>query len=90
MPSKYAPKPDKISSRVIRFFRVLLEKSDKDEDDINEEHRRFKSIYSSVINHAMNKKGQDRRKAHKYALRVYISQAPKWSGNLLKKCSKNV
>lgn len=90
MPSKYAPKPDKISSRVIRFFRVLLEKSDKDKEDIDKELRRFGSIYSSVVHHAMKEKKQDRRQAHKYALRVYVEQAPKWSGNLLKKCSKNM
>ena len=90
MPSKYAPKPDKITSRVIRFFRVLLEKSDRNEDDIDKEHRRFKSIYSSVVHHAMKEKDQGRRQAHKYALKVYVGQAPKWAGTLLKKCSKSV
>jgi len=88
MPSKYAPKPDKISSRVIRFFRAMLEKSDRDEDEIDKESRRFRSIYSSVVHHAMKEKDQDRRRAHRYALKVYIDQAPKWAGSLLKKLPK--
>lgn len=68
----------------------MLEKSDRDEDDIEQEHRRFKSIYSSIVHHAMKEKNQDRHQAHRYALKVYVAQAPKWAGNLLKKCSKTV
>lgn len=68
----------------------MLEKSDRDEDDIEKEHRRFKSIYSSIVHHAMKEKNQDRHQAHRYALKVYVSQAPKWAGTLLKKCSKTV
>lgn len=85
MPSRYAPEPDKISSKVIRFFERKLAETDRDADQIDKERRRFRSIYSSVIEHAMKVKSQSRRRAHKYALKTYVEQAPKWAGDLLKK-----
>lgn len=85
MPSRYAPDPDKISRRVIRFFERKLDESGRDSEQIEKEGRRFRSIYSSVIDHAMNRKGQTRKEAHKYALKTYIEQAPEWAGSLLKK-----
>jgi hypothetical protein len=33
----------------------------------------------------MNAKGQTRRQAHKYALKLYTEQAPKWATKVLKK-----
>lgn len=83
MPSRYAPEPDRISNRVIRFFVKRLSESGKNKEQIDKESRRFKSIYSSIIGHAMNRKGQTRREAHKYALKTYIEQAPGWAGILL-------
>ena len=85
MPSRYAPEPDRISSKVIRFFERKLSEANHDAEDIDKERRRFRSIYSSVINHAMKSKSQSRRSAHKYALKTYIERAPEWAGNLLKK-----
>ena len=85
MPSRYAPEPDKISSKVIRFFERKLAETNQDTDQIDKEQRRFRSIYSSVIEHAMKSKSQSRRSAHKYALKTYIERAPEWAGNLLKK-----
>ena len=85
MPSRYAPEPDKISSKVIRFFERKLSETNRDADDVEKECRRFRSIYSSVVNHAMQVKSQARRRAHKYALKTYVEQAPEWAGNLLKK-----
>jgi hypothetical protein len=88
MPSKYAPDPDKVSKRVIRFFEKRLDELNRDEEDKEKERSRFKSIYSSVIDHAMKRRGQSRKEAHKYALKTYIERAPEWAGNLLKKRSK--
>jgi hypothetical protein len=85
MSSRYAPEPDKISSKVIRFFERKLSELDRDTDDIDKEQRRFRSVYSSVINHAMKVKSQTRRNAHKYALKTYVEQAPEWAGNLLRR-----
>lgn len=87
MPSKYAPKPDKTSSRVIRFFEKILNEQKRDADSIDKEKRRFRSIYSSVIHHAMGK-GQTRKQAHKYALKTYVERAPDWAGSLLKRAKK--
>ena len=84
MPSRYAPEPDRISSKVIRFFERKLSEVNRDADEIDKERRRFRSIYSSVINHAMKAKSQTRRQAHKYALKAYVERAPEWAGNLLK------
>lgn len=88
MPSRYAPDPDKISKRVIGFFERKLNELERDDEDIDKEKRRFRSIYSSVIDHAMKKKGQSRKEAHKYALKTYVESAPSWAGNLLKRRSK--
>lgn len=85
MPSKYAPAPDTTSHRVINFFLKKLKKSGRSAEEIDKEKRRFSSIYSSVVNHAMGAKGQTRKQAHKYALKVYVEQAPKWAAKVLKK-----
>ena len=61
-----------------------------DEEDAEKEKRRFRSIYSSVVNHAMKRQNQSRREAHKYALKTYVESAPKWAGKVLKKRSKSV
>jgi hypothetical protein len=85
MPSRYAPDPDKISKRVIRFFEKKLSECGKESELVEKESRRFRSIYSSVIDHAMKRRGQSRREAHRYALKTYIERAPEWAGNLLVK-----
>ena len=85
MPSKYAPSPDSTSHRVINFFLKKLKKSGHSAEEIDKEKRRFSSIYSAVVNHAMNAKGQTRKQAHKYALKVYVEQAPKWAAKVLRK-----
>ena len=90
MPLKYAPKPDKISARIIRCFNRMIDELDADKESTEKEKRRFKAIYSSVIHHAMKRRGQTRREAHRYALRTYVESAPKWAGNVLKKKSKSV
>lgn len=89
MPSKYSPRPDKASSQVIRFFEKRIGSLDRDPDEIDKEKRRFKSIYSSIIDHAMNRRGQSRKEAHRYALKAYVERAPAWAGNLLKKKRKD-
>ena len=90
MPSKYAPDPDKTSKKVIRFFEKKLDESRRETEEIEKEKRRFRSIYSSIIDHAMNRRGQERKEAHRYALKTYVERAPKWAGSLLKKKSKTV
>ena len=88
MPSQYAPDPDKTSRRVIRFFERLLAETGRDSEQIEKEQRRFKSMYSSILDHAMHRKGQTRKEAHRYALKAYVEQAPEWAGNLLRKKKK--
>jgi hypothetical protein len=68
----------------------MIDELDVDEESADKEKRRFKSIYSSVVNHAMKKRNQTRREAHRYALRTYVESAPKWAGKILRKRSKSV